>query len=718
MNTQLNYLKTRLDYGETDVFEFGLQNIDMPSVVEEAIDGGVEEDLYNALYILQYIYNLTDIAEPVSNELYDKLYEKYRDVSGKEFVGPKVSKSYTGNKKMVEHSYPELRGSLDKVHFALEEDIPKKDTRKSLMGWVKKCMDDLKTSRLILLPTFKFDGLSVVLEFEDGELTQAVTRGITDDNLGLDITNLFKGLSLESIFEGSEYVCDMIRQCKKCGVKNEIIMTQDKFILYNQEHENDTKNNTRSATSSIVNAKDINTEMFKTYLRLQPLQISTEDEIDSHMLLYVGDIDNRHQYIIEDEDLNSFSITIDMLVNNGDLDSIKEQLENTVERVMVLAEDKGIPIDGVVFTIDERDDLTDNLGRKDNINKFQIAYKIAAGKAKTILKDVIFQLGLLGGVTPVAVVEPVTIMGNTITRPGLSNREKMERLDLNVGDEVIITYDIVPMLSKDETCKKGNGPKIEFPVNCPVCGERLVEYGKLYKCDNIECDSRLAGRVINYLTKVGIKGIGPAIISTFIDRGFINSIGDLYRIPQYREDIIQIKGFGPNQYDNIVNAIFSRNELYPHELLGALGIPDIGRTIMQKVCSEISLDDLLRGHTDDLLHRLVLIKGIADPTANKIVKGIESNQDIIDDIMKYVIIKPYEQVIPPDLTVLFTNVRDKDFEAFLALKNIKTAPSYNKSVDVVIKDTPERTSTKTEKAVKDGKRVITIEEAYKEFGYK
>ena len=154
-------------------------------------------------------------------------------------------------------------------------------------------------------------------------------------------------------------------------------------------------------------------------------------------------------------------------------------------------------------------------------------------------------------------------------------------------------------------------------------------------------------------------------------------------------------------------------------MFGSLGIPDIGRRIMKRISDDgsIQLLDLLI-EDDSVIDKLSAIKGIGEPTAIKICTGIHSNRELINDLLRYIEIKPYEEVEVFGDTILFTKIRDPKFAKFLSdTKQANVADSYTKSVTVVVVPSMSTKSSKVDKAIKDGKTVMSIDDAYKKFGY-
>ena len=161
----------------------------------------------------------------------------------------------------------------------------------------------------------------------------------------------------------------------------------------------------------------------------------------------------------------------------------------------------------------------------------------------------------------------------------------------------------------------------------------------------------------------------------------------------------------------MVKSINSRLVVYPHEFLGSIGIPGLGRRMMKKICSEIDLHELLN-QNEKLIPRLVKIDGISDKTAIKLCEGIVDFQDVILDVMNYIELKPYEEEEEPSIKVLFSKVRDKGLEEILINKyNAEIQSNYTKDTDILIVPDKNTTSTKIEKAKDAGKTILTLEEA-------
>lgn len=674
-------------------------------------------DLTNIIEFLQNIFNNTDLPELVSNDLYDKLYEKYKNETGKDMVG---SSTIPVGKKTCPHKYPHLRGSLDKVHYLKKSEVSKGDNRKNLQDWIEKCLNLLPSNKVInLLSRYKYDGVSLVFEYsKDLELQKVLTRGDTDQNLGQDVTDTFKAYTFNELFgtllHDLEFNDDF-------AIKTECLMTYDNFRRYNEE-KGLTLNNTRSAITSFINSEDHNYEDL-IYVTLEVLEISSGREILPNVdnvncvMFDVSTTGDFFNYVVFDTDANNhvFKISKGLFENNS---GIVDDLELFIELIKADAcNDKMYePIDGIVFTIWDND-IIKGMGRKDNINKFQIAFKFPAGVKKSIVKNVTFQVGLMGGITPVVTFEPVTIMGNTIENSSTGSINKLKQLNLNIGDEIIVKYDIIPIISVDDTCKKGTGEKVISPTECPICHEELVSEGLNIYCNNDECDSRIIGKIINYTNKLDIKHIGVETITILVQEGFLNTIGDLYRLPDKLHSIITIKGFKEHMMNKIFSSLFSKTELYAHDLLGSLGINSIGRRVMEKVCRAIPFKELIEDINDlRMIHKLNSIKGIGDKMTGKIVNGVFSNQALIEDLLRYITIKPYENKEYNE-TVVFTKVRDKDFENYLEELGIKVASSYSTKVDIVITKDVNDNSTKIEKAKKDGKLVLSLEDAKTKYEY-
>ena len=680
-----------------------------------------KEYITDLISVLQYVFNETSLQELVSNDTYDSLYESYRDLTADEFVGSKIIKS---GKLMTNHTYPELRGSLDKVHYFTEVER-NGDNKKSLENWIRKLFKNyMNIDSITMKKHIKFDGLSAVFEIDDvGNFIKVITRGYIDDNIGLDITRFFQHTNYDNLFKPYLGI-----PARKMGIKTELIMTLCNFMEFNDRF--DECKNCRIAVSSIVNSDNPSQDAINLITPI-PLQISVYDKLDRCEernelqyeqqgflnKFYCGIQNGRYQYLVGSSDDHYIKIH-----RTDEFESVVDQLRMSCNDMQDYCIENGIPFDGMVLSIIEPEKCQLIGRRDDKINLYEIAYKIPAGRSKTKLINVVYQVGLLQSITPVAKVEPIKIMGNTIESVGLSNNAKLTKLDLNIGDEVIITYDIVPKISKDSTCIKGTGRKVVAIHECPVCHQPLNEEGEIVRCVNIDCDSRIIGKVLNYIRKLKIENIGISTVTQLCQARFIESLGDLYRLSNHREDILKLERMGETKFNHIVSGIYSRNYLYPHEFLGSIGIPDIGRRLMEKVCSSIPMDDLISCQDPNMLNRLMSIKGIGEKFAIKIIKGIDNNKSTIDDLLNYVIIRPYDENVQYSHRVLFTKCRDAAFSKFLEDNNVFISDNYNKDVDIVIipdkePGKPDVTSTKITKALTDNKLILHISEAKERFNY-
>lgn len=724
LKTLFNFVSNEMN----DLLEQSLTAVDLTVIGEMIMEDKtigtltMEEALFYILSIAQYVETDTVLESPISDELYDNLHAKYVELTGHGITG--TNNTSGSNKPLRHHKYPELRGTLGKVHFINMIDVPKKDSRKSyedfLSGVDKKCGIGLK--RIPIAYALKYDGLSAVFECKGDTILNVLTRKDTENNLGVDISHVFKTIGAKSIIHPKIELPDGVEY----GIKTEIYMTQENFDKFKQTVVKPPKNR-RSAVSMILNTmeEDYNPE-WVNYLTIMPLQIAVAKKLDvpeisfignsrvSNSIIFpIGQCNDRYQYIV-----NTPQIIYDECIPDQ-LDILAIEIAN----VQYIADQQGIPVDGVVCTILD-DDIIKTLGRKENKNQFQIAYKIPAGVKKTTLIDVEFQVGPVAGtITPVAIVEPVVIMGNTINSPGLSNLAKLNRLDLNVGDEVFIKYDIVPTLYKDDTCKKGNGKHIDPITNCPICGEPLNITDDLSqaRCMNMNCSSKVSGKIYNFINKIGIPNIGLSTVELLVERGFLETPADLYRLIERRNELITIPGFGATSVENMVKSISSKRSVYAHELFGSLGIPDVGRRTMKKITDDgsVQLMDLLIADNDIVINKLSNIKGIGEATAIKICQGVLTNRDLIHDLLRYIDIKAYEEDTTeyPE-TVLFTKIRDPKFAEYLKSSGqANVSDSYNKSVTIVIVPDIGAKTSKVDKAIKDGKTVLPIREAYTRFGY-
>ena len=631
---------------------------------------------------LQSIYNNSSVFPPISDDDYDKLYEVYLDTSSSDIVGAEVANS--GLKTIGFHKYPDLRGTLDKIHFIRESDKSETEKRKSLEGWFKSIENklgrklELSETSLVLYP--KFDGVSVIKELNpDGSINRLLTRGDVTLNEAVDITFLFKDLPKSSLHFNVPF-----------GEKTEVIMTSENFELFQKDYGK--FKNRRSAVSSIINSLDVDPENIK-YLTMVHLRYQVEGDSNIYM--------------------HPEADKVRVIINDANCESGYNKIETGFEIIRTIMEDKGIPIDGVVISLID-DKLKKTLGREDAITKYEVAYKFPAESARSHLLDVRFSVGVLGTITPVAIIEPVVLNGNTIDSPSLGSIDRFKSLGLRKGDEVIIRYDIIPYLSIDETCDRSNNPIIEIPQNCEYCNEKLV-YDPVLKCVNSNCPSRKIGKLVNYITKMSIPDISIGIVTTLFNKGYIDTIPDLYELYKYSDEIKDIPGFGKKSVKKIINGINSRYKVYDYQVLASLGIPDIGLKIFKNILDIYYLDSLIDISIKNNISKLTELRGIKETTALKIINGINSNIDIINYLKNKLMIEHDERRY--EFVVAFTKVRDKNFEKFLDTKNVLVLDSYNKKVDILIVPDMNTDSNKVEKAIKDEKKIMSLDEAKKLFGY-
>lgn len=633
------------------------------------------------LKLCNYIYNNTGYDTGISDSEYDELLSYYNSISNDESViTEKVNNSNTRN-----HRYKSLRGTLDKIYKITEEDIIKNKSQKTLDDWVKQTERrykqitgdniDLYNEEVIVMP--KFDGVSCIFECDEyGNLQHALTRGDTERNIAQDITNIFKN-SFKSLLVTEKY---------EYGLKTEIMIKNDKLKEYNERYGKDYKN-TRSLVSAILNSDNFSEDDVE-YIVVVPLRYSymkdNGEESEQELAMEVFQYPFERCLLKETEKIHEFAFNHKNVFGQFRCDGCVIQLTNPK--------------------------LQKILGRENERQKYEVAFKYTEEKAYSKVIDIEFTTGLFGKINPVVIFEPVKMKGNDIQRASLGSYSRFLDLKLAKGDIIKVLYDIIPYATYDDSdcnCTRSGNPHIKAPVKCEECGEYLEvsNDNTTLQCVNPFCKCRIRGKIINYCIKMGIQSISYATVETLFSKGLLTSIEDLYKIEDKKDEIIKIPGFGINKVNNMISEINDNKEVTTSRLLGSIGIDGISTKKFETLLSYLSIDEVIEFSINGNENIFNSIPGIKSKTSQKIIEGIKNNLDLIRELQKILTIKE-EDKKKYNYKLYFTKTRlDGSYKDNMLQKLIENTGGlvsdyFNKDIDVLVVPSTNTMSAKVEKAGK------------------
>jgi DNA ligase (NAD+) len=262
--------------------------------------------------------------------------------------------------------------------------------------------------------------------------------------------------------------------------------------------------------------------------------------------------------------------------------------------------------------------------------RWAMAYKFQAKQAQSKLKDVEYQVGRTGAVTPVAKIEPVALAGVTIASISLHNEEFIKEKDIHIGDTVIVERagEVIPyIMGVVPELRTGHEKKIHFPKNCPSCNSPLIktEEEAIWRCDNADCPAQTEERAIHFVSKdaLDIDGLGRSIIIDFIQRGFIKNLEDIFRLPY--DEILKLEGWGERSVENLKKGIEDAKGRPIWRLINAFGIRLVGVTTSKDITSHIkSILDLENMSLEDLTN----IEGIGPKVAQSIYDFFQTPSNV------------------------------------------------------------------------------------------
>ncbi len=538
--------------------------------------------------------------EIMSNFEYDRLYDELLDLEQK--TGVVLSKSPTQNV-----GYQVLSELPKEAHDSPMLSLDKTKSVESLADW-------LGSQEGIL--SWKLDGLTVVLNYNNGTLQKAVTRG--NGEIGEVITNnarVFSNIPLNISHKG------------ELVLRGEAIIKYSDFNRINEEIEdvaakyknprNLCSGSVRQLNNQITAKRNVN---FKAFALVSATGV---------------DFQNSRRVQFEWLKAQGFDVVDYKMVT-------KESLPSSVEEFATEVSGYDIPSDGLVLMYDDIS-YGESLGRTAKFPRNAIAFKWADEIRETKLTRILWSPSRTGLINPVAIFEPVELEGTTVSRASVHNLSIMEALELGEGD-LITVYKanmIIPQIADNLT--RSNG--IVIPEECPVCNGqteiRQVNDVKSLYCTNPDCQAKRIKSFSLFVSRdaLNIDGLSEATLEKFIGAGFIKEFADIFHLEQYEETITQMEGFGRKSYDNLIQAIKTASNTTLPRLIYGLGIAGIGLSNAKMLCREFRFDFNKMRHAGE--EELTSVSGIGKVLADAWIYYFsqEKNNEMVDRLLMEVHIK-------------------------------------------------------------------------------
>lgn len=462
----------------------------------------------------------------------------------------------------------------------------------------------------------KLDGLSISVIYEKGKLIKAITRG--DGEIGEDVT--------ENILE-IQTIPKYIKENINIEVRGEVVLPLSNFEKLNKkrlENNEEIFANPRNAASGTLRQLDSN--------------IVKERGLDAYFYFIV---DGENYEIKTQEESFRFLNNLGLKTTGiCEVLSTVEELDQRIEYWAKKREELDYETDGLVIKVNELE-LWEEIGYTTKSPRWAIAYKFPAKQVTTILKDVTWQVGRTGKVTPVAELEEVELSGSKVKRASLHNYEEILRKDIRIGDRVFIekAAEIIPQVVMPvKEVRTGEEKTIVPPEICPVCATKLIKEDGLVdlKCPNLECPAIIQGQIEYFVSRDGmnINGLGSKIIERFLQLGYIKDITDIYSLKEHKEELETLEKLGKKSIENLLNSIEISKERDYSKTLYALGIPYIGKFLGNLLAKESgTIEKLSLMSVDELLE----IDGVGDKVAESVYNYFrdEKNKEIIRKLKEY-----------------------------------------------------------------------------------
>ena len=624
--------------------------------------------------------------EIMSNFEYDRMYDELSALekeSGLVLAGSPTQKvGYEVLSELPKQTHPSPMLSLDKTKQVDE-----------LSSW-------LGGKEGIL--SWKMDGLTVVLTYENGELLNAVTRG--NGVVGEVITNnakVFKNLPVNIPFKG------------RMVLRGEAIITYSEFKKINALlSEDEQYKNPRNLCSGSV--RQLNNEITaKRNVELYAFTLVEAEGVD-----FKNSQQNKMEFMKE----QGFQ-TVEYKVVTA------KNIYETVEWFSEKVKTNDFPSDGLVLLYDDIS-YGESLGSTAKFPRNAIAFKWADETAKTKLTEVEWSASRTGLINPVAIFEPVELEGTTVSRASVHNISIVKELKLGIGDtiEVYKANMIIPQIAQNLT-KSGS---LEIPDKCPVCGEKTSIHKEndveVLFCENPDCLAKKIKSISLFVSRdaMNIDGMSEATIEKFISKGFLHELADLFKLNRYKDEIISMDGFGEKSYEKLVKAAETAKITTTAKFIYSLGIANIGLSNAKMVCKAFSNDFEKIRHAS--IDELVEIDGVGEIIAESFVKFFanENNNHMVDDLLDIVTLEDEENDNANDMEgmnfVITGSVNHfsnrSEVKDLIEGRGGKVTGSVTSKTKYLINNDSTSNSSKNKKAKELGVQIITEEEFIDMFSIK
>ena len=558
----------------------------------------LRESLHRHNY-LYYVRNSPEISDRQFDEMMTELIaleQEHPEMIDENSPTKRVGSDISNDFKQVKHQYPML--SLGNTYNIGE-----------VAAFYDRVKNGLDGEEFEICGELKFDGLSISLVYESGRLVRAVTRGNGVE--GDDVTDNVKTIRrIPLLLSGSDFP-------DRFEIRGEILMPWTSFENLNKEREAREEQlfaNPRNAASGTLKSKNSS--------------VVAERKLDAYLYYLLGEhipCDGHYENLQKAANWGfKVSSAMKLLKNLEEIEAFINYWDE---------ERKNLPVatDGIVLKVNSLRQQK-LLGYTAKSPRWAIAYKFQAERACTLLKEITYQVGRTGAVTPVANMEPVQLSGTVVRRASLHNEDIIKQLDLRLGDYVYVEKagEIIPQIVGVEKSlrKENESATVEFIRNCPECGSPLVRYEgeAAHYCPNdAACPPQLKGKIEHYISReaMNIESLGPETVDDYFSRGLIRDVADLYRI-----NIGDISGEDGNKEKSAAKILegIKRSLDVPFErVLFALGIRFVGKVAAKSVARYFGSIERLSAAT---MEELLQVDGVGTIIAQSLISYFSDARNV------------------------------------------------------------------------------------------